>query len=52
VLNGESYSMNTKSRRAKIVCTIGPASDSEEMICNLNALRNGCCAAEFFAWNS
>jgi pyruvate kinase len=27
--------MNTKSRRAKIVCTIGPASDSEEMICNL-----------------
>jgi len=28
----EDSALKTRSRRAKIVCTIGPASDSEEMI--------------------
>jgi pyruvate kinase len=35
----EDSALETKSRRAKIVCTIGPASDSEEMIADL--MRSG-----------
>ena len=34
----EGSALKTKSRRAKIVCTIGPASDSEEMIADLMRL--------------
>ena len=34
----EGSALKTKSRRAKIVCTIGPACDSEEMIVGSHAL--------------
>ena len=37
-------------RKTKIVCTIGPASESVEKLAAINGSWNECCTFKFFSW--
>lgn len=42
--------MEDGMRKTKIVCTLGPSTDDEEVLENLCLSRNECCKNQFLTW--